>query len=148
MLIVKSVGIPTILSAINVQGFIGCGNNKTIVVKSIVRWAHFREDHQLGEDSSSKHQLPTIQQVASTGNASFVMLIVYGARIPQANVSGARITRLCWIYRPNAKLDSHAQNATTIHWMGVIMMITIAALTHVQLTFIFKSSEGQVLSWG
>ena len=115
MLIVKSVGIPTILSVIDVQGSIGCGNNKIINVKSIVLLGHSQEEHQIGEDSTYKPQLPTILEVLNTGNANCVMPIVYGARIPLVIVSGVRITLHCWIYHKNAKIDSPAPNATITH---------------------------------
>ena len=147
MPIVRSVGILTIPSAIDVPGFIGCGNNRTIAVRSIVPWVHFQEGHPIGGVSTSKHQLQIIPLVASTGSASSVMRIVCGARIPPANVSGARITRPCWIYQPSAKRDSRAPNATTMHWMGAITMIITVALVNAQLTSTSKCTEEGVLSW-
>ena len=92
MLTVKSAGIPIALNVINVQGFIGCGSSRTIAVRNIVPLVHFQEGHQIGEDNTSRLQLPTILPAMNTGNANFVMLIVYGARTPRAIVSGARTT--------------------------------------------------------
>ena len=93
MPIVKSAGIPTILSVISVQGFIGCGNSRIIVVRSIVPLVPSMEDQEIGEDSISKHQLPTTLQVVNIDIASCVMLTVCGVRTPPAIVSGVRITQ-------------------------------------------------------
>ena len=95
MPIVKSVGIPTTLNATNVQGLIGCGNNRTTAVRSTVPLVPFQQDHLIGGESISRPLLPTTRPAANTGNANSVMPTAYGARIPQANAFGAKIIQPC-----------------------------------------------------
>ena len=92
---VKSVGIPTTPNAASVRDFIGCGNNRTTAVRSTAPLVPFQQDHLIGGESISRPLLPTTRPAANTGNANSVMPAAYGARIPQANVFGAKIIQHC-----------------------------------------------------
>ena len=91
MLIVRNVGTHKIHNAIDVQDFIGCGNNKIIDVKNIVLMVDMLILN--GEVSTYRHLHLIILPVDSIDNVNYVMLIVFGVRILRVIVFIVRIIR-------------------------------------------------------